>query len=536
MQRKFYSPITARCLALFLFFTAVISSVNAQQFLTKIDGWNAYVHLPAEYNDSVTKTYPVIIFIPGIGEVGTDPAKLIQNGPGYFLASGANMEFMVNGKLEKPIVISIQPIDAWAPNPYTINTKIDSIVARWRCDPRRINGTGLSMGGQTWQNYVNTGNSILTNRLASILSMSAPAPDNGVSNMKNFVLAGGKWWGFEGTNDYRGMDQIRDVMNANIPGSARYYKYTGGHCCWNTWYNPTWNENGENIYTWMLKQIRPAGANSAPQVDAGDDMQLGTTLPTITLTGIANDPDGNEINFNWRKISGPASGTIVSPNAIQTNITGLITGIYEFEFAVTDVLGAVSRDTITVNDGAVVLPVTLTGFTATEKNGQVLLQWTTSTENNSSHFEIEKMTGSNAFAKTAAITARGGSQENRYLFTDTDPVAGINYYRLKIIDKDGSFVYSDIATVNVKRNSKSALNIISVLAKDNLIALQVDGTEMKSAQLIIADVQGRVMHSSIVNINKGINQISRPVNLGKSVYYVNITAGVEKISKAVLVE
>ena len=52
------------------------------QELIKVSGWNAYVHVPSDYEVNQTKNYPTIIFIPGLGEVGTDPNRLIQNGPG----------------------------------------------------------------------------------------------------------------------------------------------------------------------------------------------------------------------------------------------------------------------------------------------------------------------------------------------------------------------------------------------------------------------------------------------------------------------
>lgn len=177
MKTNVSSSLKVGSCAVLLLVCSIYNRANAQQFLTKIDGWNAYVHLPAEYADSTHKNYPLIIFVPGIGEVGTNASKLLLNGPSKFIAEGASMEFTVNGKIEKPIVISIQPIDSWAPNPFVVNRKVDSILARWRIDPQRINGTGLSMGGQTWQNYVNTGNAVLTNRLASIVAMSAPGPE-----------------------------------------------------------------------------------------------------------------------------------------------------------------------------------------------------------------------------------------------------------------------------------------------------------------------------------------------------------------------
>src|SRR6476661_1322836 len=107
-------------LLLFALFSFKFST--AQQFLTTIDGWNAYVHLPNDYTDSVTKKYPVIIFVPGLGEVGTDPSKLLVYGPSKYVNEGHNMIFTVNGKVEKPIVISIQPASAW-PTAYSLNRR-----------------------------------------------------------------------------------------------------------------------------------------------------------------------------------------------------------------------------------------------------------------------------------------------------------------------------------------------------------------------------------------------------------------------------
>src|SRR5687768_11014627 len=154
-----------------LFITFHCSIVKAQQTLTTINGWNAYVHLPDDYTTTTTQ-YPVIIFISGVGEVGTNPSKMLVYGPSYFIAAGASMNFMVNGKLEKPIVISIQPPTAW-PIANSINTQIDSITKRWRINKDRIYLTGLSMGGWSFNNYI-TANQTYANKPAALVTMSTP--------------------------------------------------------------------------------------------------------------------------------------------------------------------------------------------------------------------------------------------------------------------------------------------------------------------------------------------------------------------------
>ncbi|MBI3138192.1 MAG: hypothetical protein HYZ15_06380, partial [Sphingobacteriales bacterium] len=333
-----------------VFFFLSIFSSRAQQSFTKIDGWNAFVHLPDNYS-STTLKYPVIIFVPGTGEVGTDTNRLKTYGPSYFIAQGHNMQFLVNGNLEKPIVISLQPVATW-PTMAVMNRKLDSICSRWRVDLNRIYLTGLSMGGWCWDSYV-TENQTYANRPAAIVAMSAPPPTT-ISNFSWFANDGGKWWGFEGTTDYRSMDKIRDTMNAAVPGSARYTQYVGGHCCWNTWYNPSWTEAGESIYTWMLKQSKSATANQPPVAAAGPDQTITLPLAIVSLNGSGTDPDGTIGSYQWTKVAGPGAVIINPLNAAQTVVSGLLQGVYSFELTVTDNSGATDRDTLNVT----VLPIT----------------------------------------------------------------------------------------------------------------------------------------------------------------------------------
>jgi hypothetical protein len=339
--------------------------VKAQQSLTTIDGWNAYVHLPADYNTN-SGTYPVIIFIAGIGEIGTDPSAMLAYGPSKFIADGHNMQFTVNGVVEKPIVISIQPTAAW-PSATVLNKKIDVILSTWRVNTNRVYLTGLSMGGWSWDNYVSTSQAY-ANRIAAIVAMSAPPP-NTIDNMTLFANAGGKWWGFEGTQDYRKMDVIRDLMNAAVAGSARYTKYNGGHCCWNTWYNPEWTESGENIYTWLLKHNKGGvtePANQAPVANAGNDVTITLPISTAALAGSGTDADGSIVSYSWAKTAGPAQFTITTPNTAQTTVTNLAEGTYTFELTVTDNKGATAKDNVQVivKPAVAIPPVTVPPPTA----------------------------------------------------------------------------------------------------------------------------------------------------------------------------
>lgn len=96
-----------------------------------------------------------------------------------------------------------------------------------------------------------------------------------------------------------------------------------------------------------------------------------------------------------------------------------------------------------------ILPVVLTYFTAVEKNNKVSLNWQTASETNSQKFIIEKSNDGRLFSAIATIAASGNaSSVKTYGFQDDIMSSYTNiYYRLQIVDQDGSFTYSDIATV-----------------------------------------------------------------------------------------
>lgn len=536
MRNKFYPFYRVSIIAILSFLSAGTQTVNAQQFLTQIDGWNAYVHLPAEYNDSVGKRYPLICFIPGTGECGTDASKLLNYGPSKYVAAGNKMEFMVNGKLEKPIVISLQPVNLW-PSASTINRKLDSIFARYRCDLQRINATGLSMGGWSWDNFVDNYSPVYTNKITSIVSMSAPPPDNGYGNMKHFALAGGTLWAFEGNNDLRGLDQIRDTMNRAVPASARYTLYIGGHCCWNNFYDPVFTENGESIYTWMLKQKKALIQGPlSPEANAGTDSATTAVVPTLPLKGNGNDPIGLPINFSWVKIAGPSAGTISNASAMQTSVSGLTTGVYKFELKVTNSAGLVGKDTVTISNGVAILPVILENFTGKlNSNGSVNLNWKTSTEINAKYFLVERSTDAQTYSPVTKILASGSSGGGAvYNTTDYLPAKGANFYRLKMVDIDESFEYSRIVNITTKNTKSETVAITSAYSNGGNIQVNINSTDAKVVSLAVLDGSGKLLSNGNISLNKGMNLISKNLALPKGIYHISLLAGEERITKTII--
>ena len=86
-----------------------------------------------------------------------------------------------------------------------------------------------------------------------------------------------------------------------------------------------------------------------PVANAGPDQTIILTTNTVALNSSAStDPNNDITSYLWTKISGPSSFTIANANAVQTQVTNLIGGVYQFELKVTDAKGLFDKDTVQI--------------------------------------------------------------------------------------------------------------------------------------------------------------------------------------------
>jgi hypothetical protein len=96
------------------------------------------------------------------------------------------------------------------------------------------------------------------------------------------------------------------------------------------------------------------------------------------------------------------------------------------------------------------LPVELISFTATAENERVNLKWVTASELNNDFFTLQRSSDGVEFTSLDIVDGAGTTQStSRYNYVDETPAAGINYYRLKQTDFDGSSDYSNIIAINL---------------------------------------------------------------------------------------
>jgi len=168
---------------------------------------------------------------------------------------------------------------------------------------------------------------------------------------------------------------------------------------------------------------------------------------------------------------------------------------------------------------SIVLPLRLISFTAKLANGKSNLKWVSDNEINVSHFDVERSSDGNRFEKLTEITSKGGGIYN---MVDAAPLKGVNYYRLKMVDKDGKFAYSNIEVVKVLSNAEFGFNMYPNPNKGILI---LEPSLLNKPVIVsIFDQQGRMVLvkqiTGITSIN--ISQLANGVYTVKMIHNTDI--------------
>jgi zinc metalloprotease ZmpB len=168
----------------------------------------------------------------------------------------------------------------------------------------------------------------------------------------------------------------------------------------------------------------------------------------------------------------------------------------------------------------VALPVQLHSFTAHKAGDRAMVKWSTATESASSQFIVERAIDGRNFVAIGTVPAAGNSQVLRhYQLTDAAPMPGINYYRLKQTNLDGSASYSGIATVTFSK--KITLHISPNPVKEALVLQQ----KFSAAHLSVYDAGGRlVLTKSLGSTTAGGNTRIPLGHLTSGMYFVKLLA------------
>ena len=242
------------------------------------------------------------------------------------------------------------------------------------------------------------------------------------------------------------------------------------------------------------------------------------------LTHASSSPltDAYTINFTT-----PSSlpGNIVRMRVMNDFAT--IYGTPALTGSIANLVGGQAEDYAVFLKNTSILPVKITEFRGQMQDKNAVLNWNTSNESNAKEYQVERSGNGSVFTTAGIVIASGNSNsEQRYSFTDMNLPAGKYYYRLKMVDQDHSYKYSNTIQLNVVRNGNVIVmgnpftNEIRVMVKD------VTGL----MSLILSDANGKQVLNSTTNVSTP-GMVTVPVNkeLTKGVYILEIIINNERI-------
>lgn len=260
-----------------------------------------------------------------------------------------------------------------------------------------------------------------------------------------------------------------------------------------------------NIYSGLISLARFWSDKISPDF-LSQSNPYSAAPPVSVIASYASN--GTEITFSGPSLSpGYQYNWLSSDNCNQVLSTAQQftagTGMYKLK------LIDANRNTIfspALNVSGTALPVTWQSFNASlASSGRVKLEWSTSEEINASHFEVQRSTDALTFSTVGQVEAGGNSKASRfYHFEDEFLIKGTYYYRLKEVDKDGSYEFTRIANVRITGNEtvraypNPVIDLLTLESNNELghidvfnsvgIRLRTVNTQEKTFQLNISDL------------------------------------------------
>jgi hypothetical protein len=187
---------------------------------------------------------------------------------------------------------------------------------------------------------------------------------------------------------------------------------------------------------------------------------------------------------------------------------------------------------------SVILPVNLLSFTASlQPNNSVLLNWVTGKEINFKGFDVERSKDGLLWQKIAFVAAHSDGQgNNSYTTYDNDPVWGTSFYRLKLLDIDGHYRYSEVRSIEVKQINTSIRIVPNPVYTEAILKFTADKNDI--AQVYVISMEGKRCMSRLITVQAGVNAINLAGwdKLSRGVYIVQVVLASGTMNTKVVVQ
>lgn len=189
--------------------------------------------------------------------------------------------------------------------------------------------------------------------------------------------------------------------------------------------------------------------------------------------------------------------------------------------------------TFTLNAGGDALPVELMSFNGKINGDKDDLFWETASEINVSHFELEYSTNAVNYSTIASL--RSNNSASNYFAENTKPVIGKNYYRLKMVDNDNSFKYSNVVVLDRKAR-KISIASIEPNPTSGFVNATIVSPNDANVYLRLFDAKGKLISKEAKMIVEGTNKVSIDLSsIGSGLYLLQVESN-NQISSAKIVK
>ena len=268
------------------------------------------------------------------------------------------------------------------------------------------------------------------------------------------------------------------------------------------------------------------GASSYDQIEIGPIGSINITNANLNLSGTYTPTSGD--NF------------MIINNTSGNPITGTFFGLPEG--ATFDFNGSPMTITYTGGDGNDMellenspLPVELISFNGFAEERSNLLKWQTASEENTMVFIVERsLDGARDFIEIDRVEAVGFSTNvQSYQLEDQNP-ASLAYYRLHIVDFDGTFEFSDIIAIERLKTEIALVEVYPVPAEEE-VTVSIHSKKESKIIMVLSDFLGRKIKEERIQLKTGINRFTLNWEEHESnFYYLTIDNGKEKIAKKII--
>jgi len=179
------------------------------------------------------------------------------------------------------------------------------------------------------------------------------------------------------------------------------------------------------------------------------------------------------------------------------------------------------------------LPIELLSFSGKKAEAVNVLEWVTASEHNNDYFSLERSANALDFHEIAKVDGAGNSSSLiSYAHNDKEPPAAISYYRLKQVDFDGRYSYSNIVALD---RTVADLELLNVYSTEEMIAITLNCSGGCDLVFHLYDAGGRLLISSAGHLpGEGAVWHIPADSLSKGIYFLKAVNGDTVITKKII--